>query len=210
MRYLLEDIPVQAKLVLLRAHMRGVFNDAVADRIKAVYKAMHRGWTKLCRVVAYVPTIWRNEDWDFTFIYELLEFKLKRVDKCLRSGMAEYDPKAMRRILLLLDYVSNEKASEQAHAELEAKGLYSVWEITSPDRGVYESVYWHLNTEDVDKLRELDAPINLDFASSFRSARNSAEFSKRKTIYDKYQRRHERRRTKLFKLLADNIERFWD
>lgn len=42
-----------------------------------------RFFNKIIRLLQYAPIIWNNEDWDFSYMLDLIEFKLKRMRNCL-------------------------------------------------------------------------------------------------------------------------------
>lgn len=37
----------------------------------------------LKRLIFWVPIIWKQEDWDISYLYDLIEIKLKEIRKCL-------------------------------------------------------------------------------------------------------------------------------
>ncbi len=47
---------------------------------------MRDWWRGLRNLWSYAPIIWRDRDWDQAYLYELLHFKLKRMESCLRAG----------------------------------------------------------------------------------------------------------------------------
>ena len=38
-------------------------------------------FASIARVFSYLPVIWKDRDWDYGFLLDLLEFKLKRIKK---------------------------------------------------------------------------------------------------------------------------------
>lgn len=48
---------------------------------------VRRFFMKVTRTIEYIPHVWRNEDWDFEYINDLLEYKIKR----MRKSMAEHE-----------------------------------------------------------------------------------------------------------------------
>lgn len=46
-----------------------------------MFHAIKRFWKNLCRALAYARFGWGNHDWDHTFFYSLLRFKLERMQK---------------------------------------------------------------------------------------------------------------------------------
>ena len=43
-------------------------------------------WERLCRIGAWLPVIWKDRDFDWDYIYQMLDFKLQRLAKCLEQG----------------------------------------------------------------------------------------------------------------------------
>jgi hypothetical protein len=41
---------------------------------------------RIYRILSWIPILWDNYDWDWTRIFAVLEFKLRRTEKCLRAG----------------------------------------------------------------------------------------------------------------------------
>lgn len=46
-----------------------------------MFFALKRFWRSLCRSFAYAKFGWNNPDWDHTYFYSLLRFKLERMQK---------------------------------------------------------------------------------------------------------------------------------
>lgn len=47
---------------------------------------MFRIFKKIKRIIDYIPILWNNEDWDYEHLLELIEFKLRRMKKCIRQN----------------------------------------------------------------------------------------------------------------------------
>jgi len=41
---------------------------------------------KIIKIFQYMPLLWNDEDWDFQYLLDLIEFKLKRIKKCIRQN----------------------------------------------------------------------------------------------------------------------------
>ena len=41
---------------------------------------------KIIKIFQYLPLLWKDEDWDFQYLLDLIEFKLKRIKKCIRQN----------------------------------------------------------------------------------------------------------------------------
>ena len=51
---------------------------------------MKQIWHGIKNIISWFPIIWRDRDWDHWYIYEILGFKLKRMEKLFRKyGHAE-------------------------------------------------------------------------------------------------------------------------
>ena len=60
----------------------------------------------LKRIIRWLPLLWRQEDWDFEYIYDLLEFKLKEIQKCLAKDDLHVDsPKMVKQISICLAHL---------------------------------------------------------------------------------------------------------
>ena len=46
---------------------------------------MRQIWYGIKNIIAWFPIIWRDRDWDSWYIYEMLNFKLKRMEKNIRT-----------------------------------------------------------------------------------------------------------------------------
>ena len=63
-------------------------------------------------VLRWLPIIWKDEQWDYYYIFEVLKYKLVIMsDEISRAGnheMAEYDASRMRLAVRLIEKVQNE------------------------------------------------------------------------------------------------------
>jgi len=57
---------------------------------------------KLKRALSYAIFGYNNEDYDYSFIYTLLEFKLKRMQQALINGVAEHDKATLQSLRVTL------------------------------------------------------------------------------------------------------------
>ena len=46
---------------------------------------MRKIWYGIKNIIAWFPIIWRDRDWDYVYIYEILGFKLKRTEQNIRK-----------------------------------------------------------------------------------------------------------------------------
>jgi hypothetical protein len=64
------------------------------------------------RIIDYVPLLWRDRDWDHSFLMDMLEFKLTRIEKALKAGHCRHDPHKMRDLRSMISLLKRIKASE--------------------------------------------------------------------------------------------------
>ena len=59
-----------------------MFNNKI-DNIETIYYNIKNGISNLIR---WFPVVWKDRDWDHTYIYDVLHFKLKNTEHCIRNG----------------------------------------------------------------------------------------------------------------------------
>lgn len=58
------------------------------------------------RLFRWIPVLWKQEDWDYAYIYPLLEMKLQELRKCLREDdMHVNSDKYAMQISICLEYL---------------------------------------------------------------------------------------------------------
>ncbi len=92
----------------------------IADVWKRVVDVLYwprRLFYRLERIWAYLPILWRDHDWDHSYILRLLAFKLRRVQKALAKGHHANREQEARRVqicaellerIVASDYLTNE------------------------------------------------------------------------------------------------------
>jgi len=97
------------------------------------------GWKRNIRygirnLFAWLPLIWRDRDWDHGFLFEMLEFKLKRMEKCLRNGIHLYADQTADKVKLctqLLERINKDEYHEMVFRNHDKK--WGRGEITFTD-----------------------------------------------------------------------------
>ena len=54
------------------------------------------------RLLAYLPVIWRDEDWDYSYLLQLLQFKISRLRRSMVHVEAPNQVRRMRIVELLI------------------------------------------------------------------------------------------------------------
>ena len=60
----------------------------------------------ILRLFKWIPILWRQEDWDFEYIYDLLEIKMKDLRECLKKDSLHVNSdRHVREISVCLGYM---------------------------------------------------------------------------------------------------------
>jgi hypothetical protein len=160
-------------------------------------------------IIKWIPIIYHDKDWDHTFIYKILQFKLTQQSKYIgghnRHMSAIRDSNRMDLIAKLLELNSNEfydteymdyHESEMVWSEVEGKPNLLELDILEFSNNFDE--YFKKYPNMYRRVLKMDEPIfKLDYT--------------KKTIAMNIAYYNQRRCHKLiFKLLERNIEKFWD
>lgn len=62
-------------------------------------------YNRLCRALFFFKLTYNNYDWDFHYVYELMYYKLKRLQKSLLNGHLHQDPKDLKALKELINIV---------------------------------------------------------------------------------------------------------
>lgn len=80
-------------------------------KIKTIY-------TRISKVIKWLPVIWRDQDWDHWFIYQILKVKLNQQSKYIRKNgyhdMSNYDADRMDLCVRLIEKVQMEEYLDEA------------------------------------------------------------------------------------------------
>jgi len=100
---------------------------------------MKRILRKLQRAISYAIFGYNNEDYDYSFIYELLEYKLKRTERALINGISEHDKSTLQSLRIALRLLNRINKKEYTyfldqHDEKWGKPILSVGPIQVIER----------------------------------------------------------------------------
>jgi hypothetical protein len=151
----------------------------------------------VCRLFAWLPVLWRDEDWDWSTVLEILDFKLRR----LQIHLYEHDQhvnsqkyvKQIEEVRCLLDRILADNYVLVAEA-------------------VIEPVYGKLRcyfSESSDETDNRGSRVLL--LRDKQSFKNYAEIEKyERKIHAKYNRKRESDWKALFRQLERNLRNWWD
>ena len=168
--------------------------------------------TGVKNIVYWLPIIWKDRNWDHRYIYTILQHKLKAQSKYIGERdihtRAKRDAEVMMTCVRLIDKVGEEFYSSEYHDyhktkhwfEPADKEGFSTWEarILSEDFDSYIKKYPLIEKRVMngEGIFSLDGKDSLEVKQ--RLAMNIGCIN------------HERARKLLFKLMEQNIEKWWD
>lgn len=145
-------------------------------------------------LIKWFPTIWKDRNWDYYFIYVILRYKLKLTEKTIRNGHhvdCEKDADKIKKCIFLLNRLIKDDYLEmtmKVHDKKWGKGTSKFEKIKDS-----EFYSWHIDYENVktekDKIQQ-----RKDFKRAI----------ERENILKKQDKKM------LFKLLEKHIETWWD
>ena len=120
---------------------------ALLDTLNRFKGKIRRPFKRLVRLAQYAPIIWRNEDWDYAWLYELLEYKLRRVERELRDDPHHMFPERradqVKRARLCIKRLMEGKYVEKDYDDMErrfgpyTRNLERAFVITQKDKDAY-------------------------------------------------------------------------
>lgn len=113
-----------------------------------MYK-LHKFYEKIKKIIAYLPLLWQDEDWDYDFLIKLIQFKLLRMknkfvannivsNECLQEICNGID-----KTLQYIDNYYDDDIFEKTHGSLPFQ--YEFKSILN-DNGAYNQVTYNSNT----------------------------------------------------------------
>jgi hypothetical protein len=162
-------------------------------RVKQFFRRIHN-------LIRWFPIIWKDQDWDDFYIFEILKFKLKNQAKYIdKRGIhlsAKRDAEIMMLCVRLIDKVQEEYYGTEYFDYHESK-LNFIDSKSHP--GMYEM--------EVDYISE---HFN-DYFKKYPRIYNQVKTEDRhKTAFNIARINEERAHKLLFKILEQNIRRWWD
>ncbi len=170
--------------------------------------------TSCNNIIKWAPTIWKDRDWDDSFIFDILTKKLKNqadyIGKKDRHTRAKRDAEVMMTCVRLLEKVKTEEYGIE-HFDYEK----SDWDfVPCEDHPGYSTLEVNRISENFDDYfkkyprqykRVMNGEIN-------RFNRDITELTndKHNIAMEIAHENHERARKLVFKMLEQNIEKWWD
>jgi len=155
---------------------------------------------RIYNLYRWFPIIWKDQDWDHHYIFEILKFKLKNQAKYIgyhdRHMSAERDAEKMMLCVRLIEKVQNEYygCEYQDYHKSELKFIDS-----ESHPGMYEMEIEHISDNYEDYFKKYPRIYKLVKTDD-----------RHRTAFNIARMNEERAHKLLFKILEQNIRRWWD
>lgn len=158
---------------------------------------------KIRNVIRWLPTIWKDEDWDDFYIFEVLKVKLKHQSEYIKKRDyhvgALYESQRMETCIRLIEKIQSEEYTIEYHNEFVKKWGEAKWSFVPLSKEMQEKTNCKGCSELIISYPNVKSPqdkIDCD-----------------KEMFDgikKGQDKHERARKLLFRILDKHIFNWWD
>ena len=164
-----------------------------------MYK-IKRFFRRIYNLYRWFPIIWKDQDWDHSYIFEILKFKLKNQAEYIgyhdRHMSAKRDAEIMMLCVRLIDKVQDEWYGRE-YFDYHKSELTFIDSISHP--GSYEMDIKHISNNYEDYFKKYP-----------RIYKQSIGKDDHETAYRIAKTNEERAHKLLFKILEENIRRWWD
>jgi hypothetical protein len=169
---------------------------------------MKQFFKRIKNLIRWFPIIWKDQDWDDWYIFEILKFKLKNQAEYIgyhdRHRSAKRDAEIMMLCVRLIDKIQNEYYAEECMDYHESDYNW-IESKTHPD---YYELDIVLKSERFD---EYFKKYPLIYKQVLSSDKNIFKINTKQGIAMNMGHINEKRAHKLlFKILEQNITRWWD
>lgn len=171
---------------------------------------------RLKRLLEYIPVIWKNEDWDSIYIYDLLKYKLSRTKKALANGILpsvnlENYLNDISECERLIDNITNDNYEEKYLQEHEAKWgkAINISEKFPTLTWIEKIKLWYqVHIQKIpENYRVVEYLIKYEKETPENSSLIKSEFIE---AINKAQADEEADKEKLFKILKEHLDEWWD
>ena len=92
---------------------------------------MRHFFSRMRRLLRWIPVIWRNQTWDYQYTLNILGYSLEELAHCLENGMLVNGPRNAKRIRCVCNLIQRIDNG-------------TAWDMTSNAKKVIEleSMYW--------------------------------------------------------------------
>jgi hypothetical protein len=164
---------------------------------------------KVKNMIRWFPIIWKDEDWDDHFIFEILKFKLKNQAKYIGDRgfhtRAKRDAEIMMLCVRLIDKIQTEYYNMESSDYEESKFNFIPIEGTTNSRLEIEHI-----SDNLDDYFNKYPLVYKEVVTKYNLVESDGPKIKHRIAMYMSRINHDRARKLLFKLIEENIERWWD
>lgn len=167
---------------------------------------------RIFNILRWIPVIWRDKDWDHTFIYEILRFKLQNQAEYLakhdRHQCSKRNAEKIMTCVRLIERIK-EGYYESEYMDYHYSNLIS--EPIEGDTELYSlhvEYVWQNHGEFLKKYPNMVRRVLKKQNKSMRSIRG--ETAKRKLAQEVSRENAKRAKRLLFNIIHDDIDGWWD
>lgn len=164
----------------------------------------------------WFPIIWKDRDWDTSFIFEMFKFKIKNQSNYIgtkdRHVSAKRDAEIMMTVVKLMDRVQNEFYQMEYMDYRKTKHKFVLLPKKNPtDEGMYEWVSEELSENFDEYFAKYPRQYKRVLSGEINRFRGEPHEKGKNVIASEIaHENHIRCRKLLFKLMEENIEKWWD
>ena len=167
---------------------------------------------RIYNLYRWAPIIWRDQDWDHSYIFEILKFKLENQAEYIgsknRHMSAKRDAEIMMLCVRLIDKVQDEYYSNEPFKYYKSESTFDKWMNTLDNEAE------NIDDEDLYVWKDEMVSENLDeyfakYPLIYRLVPNLKE-DKLATGLKIGRINEDRARKLLFRILEENIQRWWE
>lgn len=155
---------------------------------------------RIVNLIGWIPTIWKDKQYDNIFIFEILKKKLELTEKYTRNNghleRSVYDANRMKLCIKLLDRIINGYYSMEAYDYFE-----SDFDIYQPNK---------LPNLTVDNLDAYFKLYPREYKSAISKFPITRDYDKIIISFKMSTNLHNKAKSLLFKILDKDIEKWWD
>lgn len=203
------------EIIFLDDHKANFF-DRIKWRIEDLRFYPSSFITGVKNLIKWFPIIWKDRDWDDHFIFEVLKFKLKKQSKYIgekdRHTTAKRDAEIMMTVVRLIERIQEETYSLEYMDYHKTKNYFVETDEAFGSEKTYEWKHEELSENFDAYFKKYPRQFEKAYTGKLNRFRRYDNESENKQIYamEIAHENQERCKQLLFKILNDNILKWWD
>lgn len=203
------------EIIFLDDHKANFF-DRIKWRVEDLRFYPRKFVTGVKNLIKWFPIIWKDRDWDDHFIFEVLKFKLKNQSKYIgekdRHTSAKRDAEIMMTVVKLIERVQEETYAMEYMDYHKTRNYFVETDKTHGTEKTYEWKHEELSENFDEYFKKYPRQFEKAYTGKLSRFRRYDDESENKQIYamEISHENQERCKRLLFKILNDNILKWWD